>query len=460
MIVRNEEANLPACLHSVADLVHEIVIVDTGSTDRTRAVADSFNARVFDFPWVDDFAAARNESVRHATGDWVFWLDGDEWLTEENRERLRAVLAGLTDELAAYAMTQCCRMVGEAADAVMMEQVRLFRRHPQVAWQYRVHEQIQPAVERLGGRVYPTGVVIEHSGYADEATYRRKLGRNLRLLWLEEAERPGDPFTLFNLGWTHQCQGDVAAALPFYRRSLERAPAGTSFRPKLYALLARGHHWLGERPAALEACRAGRQSYPDDVELLFLEGVLCSELGDLAGAEACFTRLLSGTATTRLVGVDVDLTGYKARHNLARVYRAQGRAAEAEAQWRQVVTERPDSLPAWLELGELCVEQGRLAEVDAIGERVRGFGPSGTLVVALLEAQRHVRRGELAAARDVLQAASAAARGAVEPRVRLGRLLLQMGDRAAAEQAWREVLALDPNHVEARGNLASRTEQV
>src|SRR5262249_23051971 len=100
MIVRNEEANLPGCLESVADLVDEMVVVDTGSTDRPKGVACRYGARVFDFPWVDHFAAARNESLRHARGRWVFWLDADDRLDEENRARLRTLLAGIGDETA------------------------------------------------------------------------------------------------------------------------------------------------------------------------------------------------------------------------------------------------------------------------------------------------------------------------------------------------------------------------
>src|SRR5262249_35977342 len=92
LIVRNEEANLPACLGSSADLVDEVVVVDTGSIDRTKEVAARLGARVFDFPWVDSFAAARNESLRHATGEWIFWLDAADRLDEENHQRLRALL--------------------------------------------------------------------------------------------------------------------------------------------------------------------------------------------------------------------------------------------------------------------------------------------------------------------------------------------------------------------------------
>ncbi len=104
LIVKNEERALPICLGSAADLVHEIILIDTGSTDRTKEVAASFGARVFDFAWRDDFAAARNESLRHATGDWIFWVDADDRLDEENRQKLRNLFAGLKDENAAYVM--------------------------------------------------------------------------------------------------------------------------------------------------------------------------------------------------------------------------------------------------------------------------------------------------------------------------------------------------------------------
>lgn len=74
LMIRNEEAALPGCLQSIAGLADEIVVVDTGSTDRTKEIAARFGAKVFDFAWCDDFAAARNECIRHATGDWIFWM--------------------------------------------------------------------------------------------------------------------------------------------------------------------------------------------------------------------------------------------------------------------------------------------------------------------------------------------------------------------------------------------------
>src|SRR5579864_7403545 len=92
MIVRDEEAVLADCLASARDAVDDIVVVDTGSMDATRRIATDAGARVFDFAWCNDFAAARNEALRHARGDWVLVLDADERLAPGNAAKLRGAL--------------------------------------------------------------------------------------------------------------------------------------------------------------------------------------------------------------------------------------------------------------------------------------------------------------------------------------------------------------------------------
>src|SRR5262249_22315289 len=209
----NEEANLPACLGSAAGLMDEVIVVDTGSTDRTRDIAARLGARVFDFPWVDSFAAARNECLRHATGRWIFWLDADDRLDEADRQKLRALFAELPDGNLAYVMKCLCLPDPESGTSTVVDHVRLFRHQPDIRWQYRVHEQILPAIRRSGGEVRWTDVVIQHTGYQDRALRRRKLDRDLRLLRLEDAEHPDDPVTLFHLGSIYQELGQLAEAL-------------------------------------------------------------------------------------------------------------------------------------------------------------------------------------------------------------------------------------------------------
>ena len=92
IIARNEESVLGRCLDSVADLVDEIILVDTGSTDRTKAAAAEYAAKIYDFPWCDDFSAARNFAVSQAVGDYWMWLDADDVIEGENHEKLRRIL--------------------------------------------------------------------------------------------------------------------------------------------------------------------------------------------------------------------------------------------------------------------------------------------------------------------------------------------------------------------------------
>jgi glycosyltransferase involved in cell wall biosynthesis/predicted Zn-dependent protease len=454
LIVKDEEANLPACLGSAAGLVDEVVVVDTGSADGTREVAARLGARVHDFPWCDSFAAARNESLRHARGAWVFWLDADDRLDEENRGKLRALFAGLKDEGAAYVMKCRCLPDPAGGAATVVDHVRLFRNHRGLRWEYRVHEQILPSIRRLGHEVRWADVVVQHTGYLDPGLRRRKLDRDLRLLHLEDAERPDDPFTLFNLGSVYQELGRHAEALPLLRRSLERSQPTDSTVRKLYALVASCHRQLGQPAEALAACRAGQALYPDDAELLFLEGLLHRGQGRPPEAEACWLRLLAGREGQHFGSVDDGLRGYKARHNLAALYHEQGRHPEAEAHWRAAVAERPDFLPGWLGLGEASLRAGQFDELEAVARGLEGRAQGG-VEAAVLRARGHLARKDFAAARGLLQGAITQAPQALWPRVILSHVLLQEGrDLAAAEQALRDVLALEPGHAEARNNLS------
>jgi hypothetical protein len=94
MIVKNEAATLGRCLASVRDLVDEIIVVDTGSSDNTKDIARQYDAGIFDLPWPDSFAAARNESIRHASGQWLLWLDADEYFDDAQRSKLRQLISG------------------------------------------------------------------------------------------------------------------------------------------------------------------------------------------------------------------------------------------------------------------------------------------------------------------------------------------------------------------------------
>ena len=391
MIVKNEEATLAACLASVADLVEEMIVVDTGSIDRSRLVAAQSGAIVRDFAWVDDFAAARNQSIEHATGDWIFWLDADERLDEPNREILRAVFANLKRENAAYLMRQLSETDDPYGSHVAVDQVRLFRRVPELRWEYRVHEQILLAIRRAGHDLRRTDVVISHGGYAAPGSSEQKLKRNLALLARQDAERPDDPITLYHLGQVYQRLGRAGESLPLLQRSLELVPPDYSMRPRLFAAIARAHESLGEAALALAVCRAGREQYPDVDELLFLEASFLCDRGELLEAETRLRRLLRVTPGPRLAAGDPGGHGYKARHLLAVVFRRREKHAEAEAEWRRIVEEEPRFVPAWQELGELYIARGRWSELE---ELVRSLAHTHELEANRLKARANRARND------------------------------------------------------------------
>lgn len=462
MIVKNEAATLAHCLASVQDLVDEIVVVDTGSYDNTKDIARQHRARVIEMAWPDSFAAARNESIRHASGKWLLWLDGDEYFDDANRDKLRTLLATMSDDPTAFVMRQ--RSAAANGSATIVGQVRLFRNHPAIRWDYRVHEQILPSVKRAGHAVHFTDIAIEHSGYLDPNLRQKKLERNLRLLHLDLVERPHDAFSLFNLGWAFADLGRCPEAIPLLQRSLQHSHNADSITPKLYSLLTQCHRRLGQLAEAWAACQAGNVRCPDDAELLFLKGQLCHQRGDRAAARACWTQLLPQARTGEtpvppalasgdgvFTSVDAGLRGALVRHHLAVLARDDGHLADAEEHWRTLLRESPGYHPARLGLAELYLRQERWPKLESI---LAELAPHAPLDAAVLRARMHLARKEFALARSLLEETIRQAPQVLTAYVILSHVLLQSGDEKAAEPLLRRIVEMDAAQAESWRNLA------
>ncbi len=252
-------------------LFDEIIIVDTGSTDRTVEVARSFGARVYDFAWIDDFAAARNAALDRASGNYAFWLDADDVIDPPEHGKLKSLLAelGARDD-AAYVM-RCAsdKPADGTGGRTVVDHVRLFPVREGVRWTYRVHEQILPSLERLNIPVQWTDITVRHTGYANRDVRSRKLERDARILRTELEERPDDPFVLFNLGMIAVEREDWITAVGYLERALAGSTAAESIVRKARALLARAHQMTGDCQAALQICDQGLSLDCEDAELWF-----------------------------------------------------------------------------------------------------------------------------------------------------------------------------------------------
>ncbi len=244
MIVKNEEKYLAGCLESVQGIVDDIVIVDTGSTDATIEIAKKYNARIFHFEWIDDFSAARNESLRNAAGNWILYLDADERLMQPNKKYIKKLLK--RNDVGAYYIT----VLGEQQyrdrkQQLSMPYPRLFRKDPRIKFEGKVHEQVGPSVERAGFPIVWCDLKIEHLGYDQSwEVIEEKCQRNAELLHKQIADNPDDFYARFQLGNTLSMLGNVEEADSVLTEMLSMDGITKSIYASAYNLL--GAHRINE----------------------------------------------------------------------------------------------------------------------------------------------------------------------------------------------------------------------
>jgi len=210
MIVKNEEKNLAECLKCIRDVVDEIIVVDTGSTDNTVEIAKRLGAQVYHFEWCNDFSAARNESLKYATCDYIMWLDADDRIEKEDVEKLAELKRHLPeDKKAAFAFKIVSVYPNKEESAY---QIRIFPNLSQLRFKGKIHEDISLDVYRLGLVSIFLDIKITHKGYIDPLINREKAKRNLRLLWQELKEHPENLHWHYYLGQTYNLLGDKEKA--------------------------------------------------------------------------------------------------------------------------------------------------------------------------------------------------------------------------------------------------------
>jgi O-antigen biosynthesis protein len=362
MIVRDNERTIRAALESLRPWVDEIVVVDTGSHDRTPDICRELGARVIDWAWRDDFAAARNESLRHARGEWIFWMDSDDTIPHECGERLRRLADGQhAMNVMGYVMQVHCPGAGQGTTVV--DHVKMVRNRPDLRFEFRIHEQILPSIRRAGGEVGRTGIYVVHSG-ADRssAAVSRKIERDLRLLELEARERPDHPFVLFNFGMTHLEAGMLPDSVAALERCISVSHPGESHLRKAYSLLCCALMTDDRHAAAEGRCDEGLTLFPNDKELLFRKAMLLHQRGALADAASIYLRILEEPAEECFRSVDADLSGLKARHNLALVYEDANEFEQALGIWKELSEKNPGYEPAWAAWMQLLDRLGRESE--------------------------------------------------------------------------------------------------
>lgn len=224
IIAKNEEKYIEACLEHLKPYHMEIVVVDTGSTDRTKEIALKYTDKVYDFVWIDDFSAARNFCAQKATNDWILAIDCDEYIEKIDMDLLSAFMEKSHKNAGKIRRRNIARRNNGEITYVDEEITRFYHRDF-YQFAYPIHENVVP-LRKTEKRLVSISVPIEamHHGYnIDEEAMKAKQERNLKLLYRAlENETTRDAYTYFQIGQSEQVLGNFDKSIEYYHKCLEQ----------------------------------------------------------------------------------------------------------------------------------------------------------------------------------------------------------------------------------------------
>lgn len=354
MIVKNEASVLPQCLHSVKNLVDEIVVLDTGSTDNTVSIAREMGATVHHFAWNNDFAAARNAALAHVTTDWVLVLDADETLVATAIPEMKAAMQSPH----ALVVNLIRQEVGAAQSPYSLVS-RLFRRHPAVKFSRPYHAMIDDSVADLMQRESQwhiqsvPSVAIRHEGYRPDAIASRdKFARAKAAMESYLAHQPDDAYGCSKLGALYVQTGQTAAGMELLQRGLQSAALDPGLKYELHYHLGIAYRQQGQLAEAVQQYQAAiQQPILPTLKLGALNnlGAILQGAGQLAAARQLYQQVIQ---------IDPHLA--QTHYNLGMTLKGLGDFPAAIAAYERALQLKPDYADAHQNLGVVYLKLGRV----------------------------------------------------------------------------------------------------
>lgn len=313
---------MPKCLQSVRDVSNETIVVDTGSKDNTIDIAEHFGAKVYRFTWCDDFSAARNEALLHATGNWILHIDADEELVGESVPCLKETIL---DPWILACMVTIDN--GPAYPDRFFRSARLFRNHPQIRYARPYHETIQASTDTIlrtdrGWKVHhEPNILLRHYGYeTDRKKAYNKINRELRMLESHMKDHPDDHAMGIRLA-------------------------------ELYKHTGRYHE-------AVTLCQDLLKIQPDSAPAHHILGTIYYESGHLEGAVSQYQQALA---------IDENLPWV--HYHLGGAYQRQNDMDKAERAFRKAIRLDPRLVKVHVALGVVLHTKGMLDEARQAYEK-------------------------------------------------------------------------------------------
>jgi glycosyltransferase involved in cell wall biosynthesis len=360
MIVKNEEANLPKSLAPIAAYFDEVILVDTGSTDRTISLAGQYGAKVFSVPWQNDFALARNQSIEKASSDWILWFDADNRMEVTDVKKIKGLIDHQPDKV--FWLTEVVEPRGDT-----LIQKRIFPNRVDFRFAGAVHEQLIHPQE--GIRYVMTDIKIHHWGYVDKEILKQKGLRNLQILQGVLAHQPSDYFAHFNIARCYENLRDFIKAHDHLRKVVQNAIAEQE-NPDVYFYSFIMMFLLYEKMGALEEGReildALRDKNPDFGLGWFYSGKYHFKLGEFREAIGNLQRFQELGIVVHSLDLPRKKIFFESYYWLAQSYEKLGQAFLAWDAYKKALAYEPQNSHVYLKLASLCRALGQAEEEKAL----------------------------------------------------------------------------------------------
>lgn len=365
MIVKNESQFLTRAIQSVQRIASEVIVVDTGSTDNTVALAEALGAKVICVAWHDDFAWARNIALDHTTGDWILMMDADEEFVEADAGRLKEAITHPTSD--AYNIRIVS--VAEQADQISEARVtRLFRRDPRIRWEGRIHEQVVPSLNRHGLTLSSLDIRLLHYGYLPSVMIERdKITRNRQLLEQMAKEQPEQAYVSWQLAQTLIQAGEHAEAIRLTKKALKQIAPHSDLIPLFILTLAKAYWSHTEPLMAQRTLRDGLRQYPSYTDFEYTLGLIFVSTTQWDQAIIHFNRALNLGTPEGFLQTETGVGGFKALWHLSQCHIQQANYPQSEALLLMILKTQPAFRPAWLALLSLLQNN----PLDAVYDHIK-----------------------------------------------------------------------------------------
>jgi len=427
LIVKNEERFLADCLQSVKPVADQIVVLDTGSTDRTVAIAREMGAEIHHFEWCNDFAAARNASIRPATGDWVLWIDADERLNPGSLHYLKN-LSG--EKKPIVGQVQINNKSNDDADVHISTAFRLFRNRQGIYFYGMIHEQV---TARQPGQIKSlrTSVEIDHLGYAlEEDVSRAKLERNGRLLEQQVKNEPDNAYAHFTLGQNYNLLKEPGKAVRHFEKAYELDQFKKELKATLINVWAETCLELGQSEKALDLATRSARLEKMQVGAFYLIYKIQKNRNKPHKAIKALEQMRCGEDYIRRhgwqIGTDVLLGADKLDFALAELQAMTGNWEQAAQLYGKLIKKHPHDISIKVFAGKVFLQGGRHAEAEALFASALQQEPHRLDILELLGIL-YIKTGKLAQAIDVYEALHAQAPDNSQVSRRLAGLYVKTG---------------------------------